>query len=67
MKPSGLIQDRLTDAEFGKNLANVSRHFAASTDRRLEFHKCSQLFIRTHNETLSVAAMCVNNPDCPTG
>jgi hypothetical protein len=23
-----------------------------------------QLFIRSHNETLSVAAMCVNNPDC---
>jgi hypothetical protein len=23
-----------------------------------------QLFIRVHNETLSVAAMCVGNPDC---
>jgi hypothetical protein len=22
-----------------------------------------QLFIRTHNDTLSVAAMCVSNPD----
>ncbi len=26
--------------------------------------KRRQLFIRTHNETLSVVAMCVNNPDC---
>jgi hypothetical protein len=23
-----------------------------------------QLFMRAHNETLSVAAMCVSNPDC---
>ena len=32
-------------------------------DRRFEFQKRSQLFIRTHNETLSVVAMRVNNPD----
>jgi hypothetical protein len=31
---------------------------AAST-----FPKRSQLFIRSHNETLSVVAMCVGNPD----
>ena len=31
--------------------------------RRFEFEKRSQLFIRAHNETLSVAAMCVCNPD----
>jgi len=29
-----------------------------------EFQKRSQLFIRTHNETLSVVAMRVSNPDC---
>jgi hypothetical protein len=28
-----------------------------------EFQKRGQLFIRTHNETLSVVAMCVCNPD----
>jgi hypothetical protein len=28
-----------------------------------EFHERGHLFIRTHNETLSVAAMRVNNPD----
>ena len=30
----------------------------------LQFHKRGQLFIRVHNETLSVVAMRVNNPDC---
>jgi len=39
-----------------------------SQNRRVEFEKGGQLFIRTHNETLSVAAMRVNNPDCsPVG
>jgi len=32
-----------------------------SPDRRVQFHKRSQLFIRTTNETLSVVAMCVGN------
>jgi hypothetical protein len=37
-------------------------------NRRFEFQKRSQLFIRVHNETLSVAAMRVCNPDCsPVG
>jgi hypothetical protein len=61
-----LIQDRLSDAEFGRNLANLSNRFAASAD--LKFHKRSQLFIRTYNETLSVVAVRVSNPDCsPVG
>jgi len=29
-----------------------------------EFEKRSQLFTRTHNVTLSLAAMRVSNPDC---
>ena len=29
---------------------------------RFQFHKRSQLFIRMHNKTLSVIAMCVRNP-----
>jgi hypothetical protein len=57
-EPSGkvlhLIQDRLSDAEFGKNLAFVSKQFASNANRRFEFHKCSQLFIGAHNETFSV-------------
>jgi hypothetical protein len=32
--------------------------------RRFEVDKRSQLFIRTHDETLSVVAMRVCNPDC---
>jgi hypothetical protein len=28
-------------------------------NRRFQFHKCSQLFVRVHNETLSVVAMRV--------
>jgi hypothetical protein len=28
-----------------------------------KLHKRRQLFIRAHNETLSVVAMCVGNPD----
>jgi hypothetical protein len=32
-------------------------------NRRLKFHKRSRLFIRTRNETLSIVAMCVNNPE----
>jgi hypothetical protein len=32
-------------------------------NRHFEFHKRSKLFIGTHNETLSVVAMCVGNPD----
>jgi hypothetical protein len=34
---------------------------------RKEFEKSSQFFIRTHNETLSVVAMCVSNEDCFLG
>jgi hypothetical protein len=30
----------------------------------LHFHKRRQLFIRAHNETLSVVAMCVSNEHC---
>jgi hypothetical protein len=40
----------------------------AATNRRFQFQKRSQLFLRTHNETLSVIAMRVGNPDCsPVG
>jgi hypothetical protein len=49
-----LIQGPFSDAEFGKNLANLSNQFAASANRRFEFQKRAQLFICTHNETLSV-------------
>jgi hypothetical protein len=42
-EPSGemfrLIQTRLSDAEFEKNVANLSNQFAASANRRFEFQK----------------------------
>jgi hypothetical protein len=28
------------------------------------FQKRRQLFIRMHNETLPIAALCVSDPDC---
>jgi hypothetical protein len=34
------------------------------SNRRFEFQKLRQLFIHTHNEPLTVAAMRVSNPDC---
>ena len=45
--------------------AILSRHSAATPNRRFEFDKRGQLFIRTHNETLSIVAMCISNEDCP--
>jgi hypothetical protein len=49
-----------------KNLACLSNQFAASADRCFKFEKSGQLFIRSHNETLSVATMRICNPDCST-
>jgi hypothetical protein len=55
--------DPFNDAEFGKNPTARQAKSPPPPSRRFEFHKRSQLFIRTHNETLSVAAMCVCNKD----
>jgi hypothetical protein len=58
-----LIQDPFNDVEFRKNPASPSSQFVATSDRRFEFQKRRQLFVRVHNVTLPVAAMCVNSPD----
>jgi hypothetical protein len=29
-----------------------------------KFNKCAELFIGAHNETLSIVAVGINNPDC---
>jgi hypothetical protein len=55
--------DPFGDAEFAKNLANVSRQFAATSSCRFQLQKRSQLFIRTRNEPLSVVPMRISNPD----
>jgi hypothetical protein len=36
----------------------------AARTHSFEFHKRPQLFISAHDETLSIVAMCVNNPNC---
>ncbi len=53
--------------DYAVNLA-VTTMPSKATDfesRRFQLHGRRQFFIRTHNETLSVAAMRVNNEDCP--
>jgi hypothetical protein len=50
--------------EFGKNLAHLSRKFAAIVNRSFQFHKRGQFFIGPHNVTLSIVPMRVSNPDC---
>jgi hypothetical protein len=35
-----------------------------STNDSREFKKRSQLIISAHDETLSIAALRINNPDC---
>jgi hypothetical protein len=34
------------------------------TNCPFQFQKCCQDFFGTHNEALSIVAMCVGNPDC---
>ncbi len=34
-----------------------------AANRRFQFHKSGQLFVRTHNEAPSIVAMRVSNPD----
>jgi hypothetical protein len=53
--------DPFTDAEFAKNLVRLSRQLIVRTDRRLKNNERSQLFLGTHNEALTVAAMRVSN------
>jgi hypothetical protein len=40
------------------------RRTSRRENRRFQFKKRRQLLIRPHNETISVAAMRVPNPDC---
>jgi hypothetical protein len=35
----------------------------SGSNRRFKFDKRGRLFFRSHNQTLSVAALCVHNPD----
>ena len=44
---------------LGTQTRNVNMNRFGHANRRLQFYKRSQLFLRVHNETLSVAAMRV--------
>ena len=48
------------DYEVSADATDLKRE---AWNHRFEFQKRSQLFICAHNETLSVVAMCVCNPD----
>src|SRR5438552_17867252 len=50
--------------ESRKNLGRCRCQLAAASSHRLQLQNSRHLFIRTHNETPSVAAMCVTNEDC---
>jgi hypothetical protein len=58
-----LIQIRLAELSLAKIPTASQEYSLQDPNWRFKFHKRSQLFIRTHNETLSVAAMRVCNPD----
>ena len=58
-----LIQDRLSDAEFGKNLVFASRQFVTNANRHFQVQKRSKLLIGVHNEPFPITAMRVCNPD----
>jgi hypothetical protein len=51
------IQIRLAMLSFEKISSACQDKFAAGANRRFKFQKRSQLFIRMHDETLSVVAM----------
>jgi hypothetical protein len=47
------------------NISAIKRQAACGgPNRRFQFHERGQLFFGSRNETLSVVAMRVNNPDC---
>jgi hypothetical protein len=60
----GVYQEALWIASpfSGAPLNTIGFQFG-SVNRQFKFEKRRQLFIRVHNETLSVAPMRVRNPD----
>jgi len=53
----------ILENSMDENRAGLSRRFVGSANRTFEFEKRGQLFIGTHNQAVSVVAMCVCNPD----
>jgi hypothetical protein len=55
---------------FNSTISDAGRiatlcHFVHGSNRRFEFQKSGLLFIRTHDEPLSIGAVRVCNPDRP--
>jgi hypothetical protein len=46
-----------------KKLRQLVKPIRSGSNRRFQLNKCSQLFIRVHNETLSIVAMRVCTKD----
>jgi len=44
-------------------IENLLREAEREAAQRSRFYKSGQHFIRVHNETVAVAAMCIRNPD----
>jgi hypothetical protein len=61
VQPNISAAERQAGAQSGLSLHLNLR--CGGANRRFQFHKCRQLFIRSHDETASIAAMCVRNPD----
>jgi hypothetical protein len=57
------FQIRLATSSFEK-IPTAGQDISATSNRGFEFEKRGQLFLRMHNETLTVAVR-VNNPDFP--
>jgi hypothetical protein len=58
----GTWRGSVAAAGVGLQFLRCSSAWTAHANRRFQFHKGTQLFIRVHNETLSVT-MRVNDPD----
>jgi hypothetical protein len=58
-----LIQIRLATPSLAKTTATCQINSPQAPNRRFKFQKRRQLFIRTNNETFSVTAIRVSNPD----
>src|SRR5258708_6254536 len=56
-----VIEDESTST-FNSRLLDLGLSSLERLNRRFKLQKRRQLFIRTHNETLSVVAMCISNP-----
>src|SRR4029453_3924865 len=61
-----VMRSAIAPATGAQNVNHLTRRCSeprAVTNRQFELHKRRQFFIRVHNQTLSVVAVCVCNPN----